>query len=369
MCLDMSEYGFDTLLQKAYTHGFENIYALENVDPRSIRLFQNASAEAEKRPKKARIKNTDQVSFQLEFDLGLGFQNFIEPFYLYESIQVLELSKFSEKILEQHFLKVIKDLLGYNFGSFVQKGIGQGHIDEIQLKLKNYLVDKDNNKSYWIDFASFVRSLFGGISKKKIYVYLQEHNMQEMITLSSADVMEVKRLLPGKREEWVQEVQVHLTHPNQYQFVHAKIKEITLNFCVPWMEKRCGFACIDEILTSLEGISIDPSLTEKSFIFLSQLYFTGHFPVEPFLKKTSEGIFAVDLHFYNLFYLIQTQALSYFYKNSTSYLLDDLIHWLNREFAKQWKSIGENMIIKVLLLSPEFYIWKNSAGMNEIRLA
>lgn len=365
----MGNCAIESLPHNAYTHGFESIYALENVDPTSIRPFRAISEEVESKGFKVRrCAQVSSKSRQLEFDLGLGFQNSLEPFHLYEPIQVLELNRFSEKILEQHHINTIQDLVSYDFHTLFLKGIGQGHIDEIKLKLKNYLVDKDSERTVWVDFGSLLRSLLGGISKKKIYVYLQQHQLHEMLQLTPADAMEVRRLPEVKRVEWVQEVHMHIMQPFRRDFIHARIKEITFNLCIPWVEKRCGFASIDEIITYLEAISTDPCQTEDILIFLSLLYFEGHFPLACFLRPSTDGVYAIDSCYADIFKDVLHKALSYFYKKSTCYNLEELICWLQREFTREWNYVETRTIKKVLQLSCKFYIWKNERGETVIKL-
>ena len=83
-------------LKSAYTHGLENIYALEFVDPNSIRPFQIEKKAVQTISKQKRLRKYKE-SPQLELDLGLGFRRWMTPFFLDEPVDNLQLTKSEKK--------------------------------------------------------------------------------------------------------------------------------------------------------------------------------------------------------------------------------------------------------------------------------
>ena len=364
----MQTHPFQTMLRSAYSHGLENIYALENVDPRSIRPFQVEPTVSAKIPKKINHNISFCKTIQLDLDLGSGFRKWITPFFPEEPVDILELNKLEKKILEDHGIIYLKQLMKAHFPTLMSKGIGQGHWQEIQTKLKQYLADKSPDKCSTLDFSSFLRVIFGTISKKKAHLFLMPYDLQDLMPLLPSETMEIKRLSDSKRLEWDQEVMGILKNPKKMEYIRYKIKEITHNFLFPWMEKKLGIALLSEIIEYLENLSMDSFLTEKALVFLSDVYFSGEFPLDDYLYPTVQGIYAADPFYSDMFRQIEFRALSYFYKPSTTYSLDNLTNWLEREFAKEWTGFPCGMVEKVLSLSPLFYLWRNLSGFVEIRL-
>ncbi len=360
---------FEVSFKTAYTHGFEHIYALENVDPNSIRPFQSIPSSVAKSSKNTVLKSSSYESKQRTFDLGLGFRRWIYPFFLDEPIEVLELNKVAEKVLAHNDIKCLRNLLEHNLEDFVSKGVGLGHIDEIRKKLSDYLANKDPHKSYEIDFASLLRVLLAGISRKKAYLVLLTYDLQDLISLLPSESLELKRLSESKHQEWICEALDGLTSPCKILFVKKKIEEIADNLFIPWMEKRLGFAALSELMEHMEDLSLDPSISERVLIFLSEVYFSGSFPLDICLPQPVKGVYAKDNYSSDNFHQIHAKALSYFYSPSSKYSLEELRQWMQREFAKQWQGFPEGTVEKVLTLSPAFYVWKNPHGQIEIKLS
>ena len=115
----------------------------------------------------------------------------------------------------------------------------QGH-REIQRKLNEYIGDRNIQRSNELDLVSFLHAIFGGISKKIAHFFLMSYDLQDIMPLLPSESMEIKRLPPGKSQEWNQEILLLLNKKKEY--VLDKMKEITKSFIEPWLEKRFGIA-------------------------------------------------------------------------------------------------------------------------------
>ena len=113
-------------------------------------------------------------------------------------------------------------------------------------------------------------------------------------------------------------------------------------------------------------MSLDANLAEKIWIFLSDIYFLGKFPLDEYLYAPINGIYTINPV---VFDEIESKAKSYFYKSTTTHIFENLIHWIECDFAKNWINFSYELIEKVLFLSPSFYLWKNTKGFKEIKLA
>jgi hypothetical protein len=362
--------GFEQTYKTAYSHGLEFIYALENVDPRSIRRLsvqnkKNTVSLSTQRPRPCLSKSP-----QLELDLGRDFREWIHPLILSEPIQVLELTRYAERVLMIHYKKTLANVLHCDFNELMlSKKIGQGHVQEIRDKLHTYLAGKELSKTTRIDFTSFLRCLTGTMARKTVYVFLQNYDLEELLTLLPSEGMEIRRLQEIKRQEWIQAAFEELQMPERCLFVKEKMSEIAAAVLKPWMRSRLGFATAAELLERLECLSGQFNAVVKSLRLFSDLYFNKTFPFAANLYEVCPGVFSIDLWHKEIFHRITTKASSYFYKSSTYYPLDELVRWINRELAKEWEGFPEGYVEKVLSVSSNFHLRKAGNGKVEILLA
>lgn len=139
---------FERTRQNAYSHGLEKIYALENVDIRSIRKIGTSTAPAKPQPKKNSRNYSHSRFEQLELPFDFPFKKTMDLLVYREPLQVIGFSKRIESWLLGLGKRVVGDLLESDRQSIIRlKGIGQGHLDEINEKLQSYLdqhVNKDS---------------------------------------------------------------------------------------------------------------------------------------------------------------------------------------------------------------------------------
>lgn len=361
---------FEALYQTAYSHGLEKIYTLENVDLKTVRRLH----EPEKVPSKPREKPLPVLFFdapdQPELDLGDEFCERMDPFIKSEPIHVLCLSRHTEKCLLEHGKHVVKDLIDVDLRDFVfLKGMGQGHIDEVKQKLYQYLDGKSLVPSPSIDFASWLRSIVGSFDHKKVYVLLERFELSDLISLTPAESVEVRRLNLEKKLEWIEEIQGVLLSGHISQTLSEHIKKLADVFIRPWMRRRGGFAKKSEILERLHQINETPKLTQPILNFFGSVYFHEGFPLEPYLYSIDDNLYASDPFVAESYRTVLKKAASYFYNPAVRYALPELIAFIKREEARRWVGYPEGFIEKSLRLATGFRVRKVFSGHLEICLA
>lgn len=358
---------FEDTYKTAYSHGLEAIYALENVDLKSIRRIEQPVKKEPLNNKEAPKKNVKKQE-QLEFDLGEEYRNWIPSFIKKEPIQVLELSSLVEKCLIANGKKILQDLIEADIQTFIFfKGMGQGHLDEIKFKLHQYVDDISLDCSEDIDFASWLRTLIAALNRKKAHVALQSFQLNALFPISPLENSEINRLTLEKRQEWIEEIQ--LQFKQSLPSVIEQMKAVTNAFIKPWMRKRNGIALKDELEERLQKVSVNGKISSDVLQFFSYTYFNQQFPLDPFLHPVSANVYCVDEIVAHHYHGIIEKALSYFYKNTIQYSLRQLIQFLERDFACSWQGFPEGFIEKVLLCDSHFHVGKNAQNNLTICLA
>lgn len=366
-----STQSFEDTYKTAYSHGLESIYALENVDLKTVRrLVDPSSAVIPAKAIASYQKRSVDIVEQLEFDFGDAYRGWMESFSLQEPIQVLELSKHAEKCLIEHGKLVLRDLIGADLREFVfYKGMGQGHIDEIQQKLRLYLEEKELFKARTIDFVSWVRSLVAAFDRKKVFVCLEAYGLGDLFSLSPAESVEVRRLTLEKKQEWIQEILQDFQSEKRRQAISVAMSKVVAVFVRPWMCRRHGIATRHEIVERLEKISETCAMSKSVLSFFSDIYFDKIFPLSYDLYHVDSDLYCANAWTAASYRLVIERASTYFYNTTVSYSLDHLLILLEKEFAMMWMSFPQDFVKKVLQHSSRFRIRKSTDSKLLIRFA
>jgi hypothetical protein len=354
---------FEDVYKTAYSHGLEAIYALENVDIKTVRRLsedqtpQPILGDVPKSP--LLIPETPR---QLEFDFGEEYRSWIEPFVLNEPIQVLGLPKLAEKCLVEHGKILLRHLHGVDLRAFVFfKGMGQSHLDELQQKLLDYLSAHPAERCDEVDYASWLRTITAALNRKKICVYLESFELFDLLTLSPVESIEVKRLSLEQRLQWREGIVTELREPAQELLVKQGIQRIVNVFIRPWVRRRQGFTTQQEIQERLQHTARQPSIVPFLLDFLSATYYEERYPLND-LFLIEDGLFFVDRASLDSYQAVVNQAMTYFYKKGIFYGLKELTAYLIREFAIGWKGFPPGFIEKVLKYCPYFSVRKGDNG-------
>lgn len=355
---------FEEIYKKSYSHGLEAIYALENIDIKSVKRIETAPKNEAKKPYQ---KKTFQKLLQEELDLGDEYRGWIKPFVLKEPIHVLELSKHAEKTLVEHGKKCLEDLLTINVKDFVfLRGFGQGHIEEIQSKLNLYLEGTPTDKAHKVDFTSWLKCLVGNHDRKKVFALLTSYDLADLFSLSPSESVEVRKLTLEKKLEWNEDIIAKIATVEQKLSVLKDLQIIVSTFIKPWIRRRGGFATKTELEERFQRISESKFRVQNILLFIRDVYFSKKETLNQFVLEIDDGVFCSDQVYALLYDKIIDKALSYFYHTSVYYTLDELIAFLEREFSRSWTGFAEGYIEKVLRISSAFYITKGPKGLLEI---
>lgn len=361
---------FEETYKNSYSHGLEAIYALETVDVKSIRPILPQAAQRTAVPKSYTYSHVEIVPDQLDFDFGDFYRGWIDSFVKLEPIHVLGLSRHAEKCLFDHGKRILDDLINSNLKEFVfLKGMGQGHVDEIQQKLSCYLAGRPLTRCTKIDFASWIRSIVAFHDRKKVFVAMEGYHLSDLFSLSPAESVETRRLTLEKKREWIQEAHAEFQTPAQCKAIKEQVCKIADVFIKPWMQRRHGLATRQEIIERIQRLSTNSAEASNAISFLSDLYFGKEFLFQEFLIPLEDEIFCLDEFAKERYIQVVQRACSYFYNPRTVYPLEQLIGFLEREFALAWEGFPEGCLHKILRLSPCFCTRKGNAGKLEIRIA
>lgn len=364
---------FEETYKTAYTHGLEMIYSLENVDFKTVRrIEENAPKEEEKEAAAQELTHVNLADKdpQLELDLGEGFRDWIEPYFLQEPIHVLGLSLQAESCLLEHGLKTLSELLAHNFRDYVfMKGMGQGHIDEVKKKLEKYIGGRSVKKTFTIDFQSLILSLSHGINFKRLSQYLMKYNLGSEIPLTPSEKIEIKAFEHSKDMSWQREVQAQLSQEATKMQLLQQLERVAKAFIIPWVDARGGIATEEEIIERIERVAGSKEKTESYLAFLKDHFTEGKFPFSPFLPEAEKGVFCSSVLRKNQFLEIIQRGIGYFYNPSVVFPLEELTTYLIREFCKEWTVCSSETIFHCFSLSREFEMYRGATGQRLIRLS
>ncbi|MGZ3633096.1 MAG: hypothetical protein ACXU9U_05595 [Parachlamydiaceae bacterium] len=359
---------FENTYEHSYSHGLEKIYALENIDIRSIRKIAPRNLPSKPSKKIAKPSLVPQTE-QLEFAFEPQFQKFIPPFVYQEPIQVLDLSKrIEQNLLEQNKI-LLSDLLAHPLETLAIKGIGQGHLDEISSKLQNYLDEHLNHCEQKIDFSSWLKTLLGTLDRKKCAVLLESFDLPSLLPLSPSDHADLRKLSPEKRSSWIEDAIQEICCSEKKQRVNADLQQIVDVFIKPWLCRRNGIAHRDELQEYLFKLGNFHSSSLPILLFVESLYFQDRFLLAPFLFPVEEELFCDNLETAETFRKCMNTAKTYFYHDDLHYPLHSLTQWIDRELASEWRYTPEGFIERSLRLSSAFSVRKNILEQLIVKLS
>ncbi len=359
---------FENTYKTAYSHGLEQIYALETVDIAKVKKIEPVSASIVETVVEQTSEDPSLWDGQYELELGDEYRRWMPPLFLKEPIQMLGLSQRAEIVcLDQGILHII-DLIGVDFNEMIEiKGVGQGHIDEIQQKLRQFIAGRSIERTYYLEFASLVRSLTVGLDRKKAHLYLQAFELDQLLPLSAAERMETLNTKISD-SAFIEAKQCFIAAGTE-GIAEEILEQMTRAFLTPWIRLRGGVATIREVEERLERIAQEPSLVGKVILFLKETYFNHQHPFTLALTEVEPNVYCPDIYTANAFLSICKKAKGYFYNSAVSYQLKELMDFLSREFGQHWEGYPEELAVASLKRCSQFRVRKGNSGQLEVRLA
>ncbi len=361
---------FEELYKTSYSHGLEDIYALETIDIKTVRPLAGVNTALDVQEAPAPYHEEQIQQQQPELDLGPFWRGSAPSFILLEPIQVLNLHQPVEKTLRGHGIHLLQDLLHATKESLLGiRGLGQGHIDEVLFRFKSYTERRVLHNAVCVDFCALLRAIVGFFEKKKIVLLLQELGLEEEYSLTPLEAAELKRLTKDKRLEWKKQALEHLqVEVKQQQFANC-LDHIVRVFVLPWIHMRGGIAAQTEVEERLIAVSFEPLKTEKILKFFSNIYYHDLFPLSTILCEADEGVFCLNSDTYDAYRKVNELAESYYYQKGLSYPLEYLCNCILRELGKSWINYTQEFVRKAILFSPRFRLAKTPDGVLSVRLS
>lgn len=343
--------------QYSCSPGLEAIYALETVDISSVRPLQKKFFE----PKEIKIRNQfeEEAKEQLSFPFESQEDEKILSFVLLEPIEVLQLPARLLQLLKENGKKILHDLFNLDLNTLVFiKGIGQGHIDEIQAKLENYTKLKQLPLCSYIELGSWLRTFLAGCTPKKYAALLERYQLPSLFALPAHEANELRALTPEKRRCWEEEALCELEKGCKDIFFD-QLGKVTKALIAPWIRRRGGIASHQEVLELFITLADDIELVEPLLAFFSDVFCYGSFPLTERLIGIEHGQVAAEVGFKELYEDIVSSARSYFPTPATCYKVDDLCGLICCEFACEWKDPSCSAIKNILSRSSHFLLYKD----------
>lgn len=357
---------FEQTYKTSYSHGLEKIYALENIDIRSVRKIENDSEEL------LTIHSRDNFwrsarSAQLELDFASGS---IQSFILREPIKVLGLHRHVEKKLHDVDVFCLKDLIGADkTAELVAKGLPQGFLGDIFDRLDEYLENANLDEELPLDFNAWMRSLIAGLDPKLAFLTLEPFQLTHMVSLSSKESAEIRKLSAAIRQQWLREALGELRSADKRKMVHRDVKAISEKYLLRWLYNRQGMATEAELTERLLSLTEQREEEQQIYAWLKFVYLGEQQPLAPFFIAVEDNLYCADAAVALLYQQVVEKAKSYFYKTHLHYVLPALALWIKRECGREWLGFSHGFVERVLRLSSHFCVRKGKDGDLVVKLA
>lgn len=364
---DPATLSFEHTYKTSYSHGLEKIYALENIDIKSVRKIETDYNEETQLASNGQDFWGFTQSRQLELDF---VAQAVPSFIVREPIQVLGLHRHIEKKLLEIDISHLKDLIGDEMPArLIAKGIPQGFVSDIFDRLGEYLEGAQLHGELPLDFNAWVRSLIAELDPKMVFLVLEPFHLAHMASLSQRENVEVRKLTAAIRQQWHREALQALRTPDKRKQVHRDVKAISEKFLLRWLYNRQGIATEAELTERLLSLTKQREEELQIYAWLKFVYLGEQQPLAPFFTAVDDKLYCADASLAQQYNQIVEKAKSYFYKTHLHYLLSSLTMWIKREFGREWQGFSHGFVEKVLRLSSHFCVRKGKDGDLIVKLA
>lgn len=357
----------DALILQAAHSSLSELYAIETIDLSTIRYLNHPQASPSPLSGSSCLPCE---AIQLELNLGAVPPAYLRSLVWQEPIEVLQLSLHLERALQEQNIKTLQDIQDFvQDDDYLLKGIGQGHLDEIQSKLTQY-VEKASTFSAQqvVNFHSIINILTGHLNRLHAFILLDQFKLSHFCTLSAAESGELRRLSEEQRLQIVEQTQAELQEAS-FGMLNKILMLITDVLIKPWMDRRQGLANQAELQERLQRVSTPHSSDEDIYLFLSEVFFKRQFMLHAYLTEVAEGLYGSHPAVSQAYHHIIQKGKTYFYHPSISYEWLELTRLLYQEFALKWEEKPQDFIQKVLAYCPEFCLYQQAPCSLRIRRA
>lgn len=342
----------------AYSHGLELIYALQDVDPASIRRIEPVAEPEQKRA----LIPPHRYPLQLTLDFGHPFREWVIPLVLEEPITVLNLSSQAEQRLSSAGLTTIRML---TCSDLSRLGLGQGHIHEVRTKLTNYLDGRDLQHEERFDVGSLIRAWLGRGDTLEGYALLHCYGLEGLFPLSAHMSAEWRRATPERISSWTERGRQAYGSGVLQQFLHDRLDEVMAALVIPWLKRRGGLASQSEIQERLCRIAPDPAVV-CPVLALAADFGCG---LSDLIPHSAPGLYCADGHTMQLTKLLTRMTRGYFYRPSVCYPMEQLMQFVMRDLARRWVDCSAHLLERYLMRSSLYRVRRDVTGDLVVRLA
>lgn len=302
-----------------------------------------------------------------ELDLGLGFREWISPFILEEPMQLLGLSDQAARAVKESGLKSVGDLSEAVRLDFIGlRSIGQGHLDEINSRLKKYLKGEISDRTWSVDWLSLVRLILGDEDLKLAALCCHRFGLSDVFTLNPAQEMDLRR----QSEEQLAKMQAaacsQIVTERRTGRLKTKLREIVSVMVRPWIHGYGGFVTRCQVEERLFQKSDDPVVAQRVLKMSAELFGIEN-PVVCHLIAVEDNLFVPDHHTEKQYHEVMERVKGYFYDCKVTYQLSELVALIERDLARSWDSYHEGLIEQVLITSPRIVSRKGSRGERVVQ--
>lgn len=349
-----------------YGYGMESIYTPEIVDLNTVRLMGSSVKSMTNDAKEDLLPLTSSEEGSSECDLGEEYRGWMNPLYLEEPIEVLELPNPILRMLKAQGIYRLKELRRRE-GEDLEQHLG-AQFEEVSGRLKRYLNAQGTDpKSHRVDLKSLLRCLLADEEPRVAYLCAEPYGLSHFFRLTPSEEMKLHRLSTQERAKLAEEARKQVRTLNRITFLELKLKEIVAVFIKPWMRRRKGLAFDWEIQERLRKVTLQSEEGKKILAAIKGLFW-GEDPIQSQLIPLEKGLYASDAATASLYYEIENLLKSYFYTEKSHYSLLELITLVEREASFSWKSYPEGMVEQVTKRSPAFLVRKGPTGEQEVSL-
>lgn len=341
---------FSDILSRSYSHGLEEIYAIQDIDVKTIRPLE-VVVKPEKKSSAQAFTVRGLPPAQISLPLGSEFCGAMPSLVLQEPIQVIGLQPHLEAYLHGKGVTTVGALLKEDLTS--QK--------EIAAKTSEYLDGRSLYECDRIDFGAFLRALLGPIQPMKAHIALEQYELEYLYPLNAQQKSEWRRLDEGRKREMASHTWEQLRIQSMGRFSEF-MRDITDAFIKPWIRQRQGLAVAYELQERLERVSENIDEAQKVLSCLSQHFCNKAFMLHRHLCQADKGLYADCLETAYAYDQLLEVAMTYFYREELVYDFDQLVNYLSRELVRRWDRLDDFFVVKALRLSPQFRVRK---GINQ----
>lgn len=347
---------FNEILRRSYTHGLEEIYALQDVDVKTIRAM-DVSTSQEKETSAPTIRASTEP--QISLPLGSEHRCAMDSFLLQEPVEAIGLPAHLETYLHGRGIETVQALLNEDL---------TGH-REIESKIHAYIDGRQLYDCDRVDFGAWMRSVIGTVQPVKAHIALESFGLESLYPLNPHQKVEWRRLDQARRGELAEQTWDQWSGQKVLNRFAESLGLITDAFIKPWMRHREGLAVQYEVRERLERIAENSAQAAQVIACFEHHFYSDEFILDRHLHHADKGLYADSLETAQAYDQLIQVAMTYFYREELVYDFQQLLDYMMRELIRRWDYYTEAFVVKALRLSPQFRVRKGNNHKLQIWLA